>query len=113
MAITGMKGNKDNGSRKFSGGGRRPDHNGINRKEAKERDEKRAKLTPKEQLAVLDIRCGKNEGASRERARLLRQIEIASNKPAQVSVVANDKATPAKPKAKDRRQAERSASRAK
>lgn len=112
MAITGMKGNKDNSGRKFSGGGRRPDHNGINRKEAKERDEKRSKLTAKEQLSVLDIRCGKDQGASKERARLLRQLEIASSKP--VSVASEvEKTGPVKQKAKDRRQVERSASRAK
>lgn len=110
MAISSMKGNKDNSGRKFSGGGRRPDHNGINRKEAKERNEKRSKLTAKEQLSVLDIRCGKDQGAAKERARLMRQLDITSSKP--VSVASEvEKTGPAKQKAKDRRQAERAVSR--
>ena len=75
MAISGMKGLKDNSSRKFSGGGRRPDYNDLKRKEAKERDEKRAALSHKEQLAVLDVRCGKDQGAKRERARLQALID--------------------------------------
>ena len=112
MAITSMKGNKDNSSRKFSGGGRRPDYLGLNRKEAKERNEKRAKLTAKEQLAVLDIRCGKEQGASRERARLLKALETENKTPKQVTNKQPVAETQVRgTKAKDRREAERAVAR--
>jgi hypothetical protein len=42
---------------------------------AKERDEHRASLSDKEQLAVLDRRLGKGLGAQKERARLHARIK--------------------------------------
>lgn len=44
------------------------------KKFALEYQEARAKLTPQQQLEVLDLRLGKNVGAIKERARLLKQI---------------------------------------
>lgn len=47
----------------------------IRRKEAQERAEVRAQRSPQEQLAILDKRLGKGQGAQRERARLQSIIE--------------------------------------
>lgn len=45
------------------------------REKAKDRQEERDKLSPREQLQALDKRLGKNVGAQKERARLQRLIE--------------------------------------
>ena len=42
--------------------------------EAQERTERRAQRSPRQQLKLLDARLGKDEGASRERSRLLAVI---------------------------------------
>lgn len=44
------------------------------RKEAKERQEERNKLTPEQQLAKLDDMFGKDQGAKKERTKLLNKI---------------------------------------
>lgn len=43
--------------------------------------ETRAKRSPQQQITVLDERLGSGQGAKRERARLLGQIEAAKSKP--------------------------------
>tara|TARA_R110002110_G_scaffold146045_1_gene335799 strand:+ start:269 stop:532 length:264 start_codon:yes stop_codon:yes gene_type:complete len=50
----------------------------IRIEEALERQTEREKLTPDQQLKVLDGRLGKDTGASKERLRLMRQV-IADN----------------------------------
>lgn len=75
---------------------------------ARENKEAREKRSPEAQLKVLDKRLGKNQGAAKERARLLKQIEEAKTK-TEVTVKddKNEKAKDEKPKgktkAKDRR----------
>lgn len=49
------------------------------RQEAQERAEVRAQRSPQEQLAVLDKRLGKGQGAARERARLQKLIDSESS----------------------------------
>lgn len=66
MGING----KQNGARKFSGGGLRPDLRVLRQKEAQERQGERDSLGPKEQLTQLDQKLGKGVGAKKERARL-------------------------------------------
>lgn len=61
---------KQNGARKFSGGGPRPDLRALRQKEAQERQSERDKLSPKEQLKKLDQMLGAGQGAKKERARL-------------------------------------------
>jgi hypothetical protein len=111
MSIQGMKGKKFNGNRKFKGGGPRPDHNDLNRREAAERKAERDKLSPKEQLEVLDFRCGKGVGAVRERERLLRLIESGGKSTRHTVQRPDAPMEPHRQKAKDRRASERAQSR--
>ena len=50
----------------------------IRREEAEDRQSERDKLTPGQQLEVLDKRLGSDIGASKERLRLMRQV-VADN----------------------------------
>lgn len=105
----GFKGSKRNNSRRFNGGGPRPDNNNIKRQEANERDEAWRQLTPQQQLASLDNRLGKGQGATKQRARLSDLIERnkhqpkATSQPAAQPIVSDS----GRLKAKDRRAAER------
>jgi len=72
MAKDGMlkPGSKDSSQRCYVGGGPRPDNNQHKRAEATERNDAWRKLTPKQQLASLDGRLGKNVGAKKQRQRI-------------------------------------------
>ena len=50
-------------------------HKDIKYEEAQNRQEKRNKITPEEQLSLLDQKFGKNTGAVRERTRLNKLIK--------------------------------------
>ena len=50
----------------------------IRREEAEERQAERDKLTPGQQLEILDKRLGRDIGASKERLKLMRQV-VADN----------------------------------
>jgi hypothetical protein len=52
----------------------------IRREEALERQVERDKLTPEQQLEVLDYRLGKDEGAMNERVRLMKQAVVNNQK---------------------------------
>lgn len=69
---------KQNGARKFSGGGPRPDLREFRQKEARERQAGRDELTPKEQLKKLDQMLGAGKGAKKERARLDWQVKTGN-----------------------------------
>ena len=56
-----------------------------------ERAEARAGRTPEQQLAVLDVRLGKDTGATNERARLNKQIADRQKKAAKKEDKAKDK----------------------
>jgi len=77
MAIGNIKGHKSN-SRKFTGGGPRPDRAKLKREEAKERLAVWTKFTPEQQLARLDSMFGKGKGAGRQRARLEKKLNMPS-----------------------------------
>ena len=47
----------------------------LRQEAANARQQQRDKRTPKQQLALLDRRFGKGQGASKERARLQKEIE--------------------------------------
>ncbi len=49
----------------------------LRAKEAIERENEYAKLTPTRRLELLDRRLGKDQGAQKERARLMKMIETA------------------------------------
>jgi hypothetical protein len=66
---------KKTNTRKFPDGtGPRPDHTKTLREEAKERLAVWSKLSPTEQIAVLDARLGKDVGAKKQRARLTEPV---------------------------------------
>jgi hypothetical protein len=57
-----------------TGGGRHPERAAIKREEATKRNDYYASLTPERRLANLDHRLGRGLGASRQRARLAREL---------------------------------------
>jgi hypothetical protein len=65
---------KTNLSRRFMGGGARPDLQKLRQEEAIERQQAWGKLNAAEKLAVLDARLGAGVGAKKQRARLATQI---------------------------------------
>ena len=75
-------GGKQNGARRFVGGGPRPDLRVLRQKEAQERQAERDGLTPKEQLKHLDQLLGAGVGAVKERARLVWQVKTGRKTPA-------------------------------
>lgn len=92
MAING----KQNGARKFSGGGPRPDLRPLRQKEAQERQSERDELSPKEQLKKLDQMLGVGVGAKKERLRLDWQIKTGRKSKASTSSEGGAE-TPVKP----------------
>lgn len=78
MSVGTKSGNKDNSKRRYPGvGGRR--HNPVGaedkKREALERAQTWAALSPAKQLAALDARLGKGVGAQKQRARLQALID--------------------------------------
>lgn len=100
---------KDNSSRKYAGGGPRPDNNDIKRREAAERLNDWSKLSFEQQLKALDSRPGESK---RQRERLVLLIEKRKHASAQVPKGAEpvgqliDKNVGERIKAKDRRASE-------
>jgi len=109
--VTTIKANsKNNSGRKYDGGGPRPDNTEIKRKEALERNEAWAKLSPVQQLKALDSRFGEGKGAARQRARIQAKIDRPKKQDVATSAVTSPETTttPNKVRAKDRRAQERS-----
>jgi hypothetical protein len=75
-------GGKQNGARRFVGGGPRPDLRALRQKEAEERQTERDVLLPQAQLKRLDALLGAGVGAVKERARLLWQVKTGRKAPA-------------------------------
>lgn len=73
---------KNNTSRRFSGGGARPDNREYRQTEATARNEAWSKLSIAQQLQSLDSRLGAGVGARRQRARLLAKQSGPSQKEA-------------------------------
>jgi hypothetical protein len=73
----GLSSGKQNRARRHVGGGPRPDNSADKRKEAVERNEAWAGLSPAKQLAELDRRLGRGVGAVKQRARLARSSRAA------------------------------------
>ena len=98
---------KDNSRRRYTGGGPRPDNTRLKQREALERQEAWAKLTPEQQLKALDFRPGKS---LRQRARIQLLIEkrkFVSTKAHIEHFELPSKNSGERIKAKDRRAAER------
>jgi hypothetical protein len=93
MVLMGVKhSGKTNKTRKFFGGGPRPDNLKHKQEEAKERQEAWAKLSPSDQLKALDRRPGESKS---QRERILARIEKAKQpkapeKPANAVVATNE-----------------------
>lgn len=98
---------KDNSKRRFTGGGPRPDNTALKKSEAAERQEAWSKLTPAQQLEVLDRRLGKGQGATAQRARIAAKMEKSNSRPAPAPTATISVAAAEKTRAKDRRAAER------
>lgn len=100
---------KTNNTRRFEGGGPRPDNNEIKRKEAILRQNEWEKLSPELQLKALDSRPGESK---RQRERLTLLIERKKHQPKPVAKGAEPvgqmitKEDGGNVKAKDRRAAE-------
>lgn len=65
-------------SRRYQGGGPRPDRNVMKRDEAKARKVEWDMLGHKKQLKALDDRLGVGVGAKRQRARLKKLLQLMS-----------------------------------
>lgn len=91
---------KQNGARKFSGGGPRPDLRALRQKEAQERQSERDELGPKEQLKKLDQMLGVGVGAKKERARLDWMVKTGKKARASGATGSITDATPVAPKAR-------------
>jgi len=59
---------------------KRLDRQGVRRIEAEERQAEYAKLTPAQQVAMLDARLGKGLGAEKQRARIAKAVAKAKVK---------------------------------
>lgn len=112
--MDGIKGRKDNSNRKFTGSGPRPDLKEFKRDEAEIRVMAWQRLTPKEQLAVLDRRLGPGVGATKERAKIaarmagsVQKSQKGSTGTLPVAATVQGPTGPEKVKAKDRRAQER------
>lgn len=77
--ISEIKGKKLN-HRRYFGRGPRPDMNEFKKEEAQKRMEIWQRLSPKEQLEILDRRLGVGEGAKKQRARLAILLETRNKK---------------------------------
>jgi hypothetical protein len=69
---------KQNGHRRFAGGGPRPDRAVAKRDDANVRNEAWRELSPERQLRELDRRLGRGVGAARQRTRLARRAKGAA-----------------------------------
>jgi len=68
----------------------------MRREEAIERQVERDKLTPEQQLELLDRRLGKDDGAMKERVRLMKQA-VANNQKTRTKIKKNSKTKKRKP----------------
>jgi len=84
--------------------GRAPQYCAVRQKQAQERLAVWSKMSPQEQLADLDRRLGRGQGAERQRARIKARIEASRSAPTQAS---SPSGKDLHVKAKDRRAAER------
>lgn len=106
---------KENNNRKFPGERAsrfRPDNAKFRREEAAKRQADYDKLSIKEKLAKLDAKLGPGQGAERQRAKLMAQLEKASQpKPVETPQQQTSETEPQPDKkhmkAKDRREHER------
>lgn len=69
---------KQNKTRRFTGGGPRPDRLAQKREEATERNQAWSELSPRKQLAELDRRFGPGIGCRKQRARLAKLAKAAA-----------------------------------
>jgi len=104
------RGRKENNVRRYPGKGGSK-HNPVRIeercKEAKERLEAWQKMSPQDQLATLDRRCGSGKGAAKQRARIAARIKSPN---AKVAVVEQPvQSAEHKQKAKERRELNRKA----
>lgn len=76
------KSKKENNRRRFPGESNknRPDQAAKRRQDALDRTKAYSELTPQQKLQLLDERLGVNQGAKKQRARLLQEVQHAKNK---------------------------------
>jgi hypothetical protein len=98
-----IKGQKIN-NRKFPGiKGRRPDRKEQKVYDAEQRQKDWESLTPTQQLKAIDLRLGKNVGATKQRARIQKLVD----KGVDTSVAKKTSEKKEKVKAKDRRKTQK------